>query len=927
MTRQSVERGAAEVKRGAGEPFAYAALDGLSEHVAVLDARGVIIAVNRAWREFADANSPAPAGLCEGANYFAVCASATGEGAEYAARFAAGLRAAIAGELNEFTLEYPCHSPTEKRWFIARAKRFEFEGEARAVVTHANITARKEAEEERERLMRSLEAERARLAYLFTHAPSFVAVLSGPDHVFEFANPRYLELVGGRDVLGKSVREALPEIERQGYFELLREVFRTGRPHAGRGVRVLLRRESGREEEHFLDFVYQPMFDADGAVSGIFVHGVDITDHKRAEARARASEERYRTLFTSIDEGFCVAEVLFDDAGRGIDHRIIEVNPSFEKLTGIPVEAVLSGKTVRELVPNIEAHWSEAYGRVLTTGEPERFVSGSEALGRWFDVYVFRVGRAEERKVAILFNNVTDRMLAEERLRESEERLRAIFEASRDGILVEHDERAVYVNSSYARMFGYEGPEDLIGENVSNVVAPEDAERLLDYGRRRLRGEAAPAAYEFRGRRRDGTPVEVEASVSTHEAGGKVYITTAARDISERKRAEEALRQSESKYRLLMEQASDGIHTYDLRGRIVETNSKLCEMLGYDREELLRLNVADLIPPEDLAAAPIRFDSLQAGETVLAERRLLCKDGTLLPVEISGRMISDGVLQSIVRDVSERKRAEEALREAYADLERRVEERTAELASANETLRAENAERLRAQEARRELLRLLVTAQEEERRRISQELHDQMGQQLAALMMGLKTLNAESYGRQPALSTLRQLQELTDQLSREVHTLAWGLRPPALDDLGLRTALFNYVEEWAERSRVEVDFHSSGFEGGRLPFAHETALYRIAQEALTNILKHSGADRVSVILERRADHVLAVVEDNGRGFDVDALAAPTARGRRLGLLGMRERAELLGGTLNVESTQGIGTSIFVRIPVAEGAEGGDHHLG
>ena len=193
---------------------------------------------------------------------------------------------------------------------------------------------------------------------------------------------------------------------------MLGEVFRTGRPHAGRGVRVLLRRESG-QEERFLDFVYQPMFDADGKVSGIFVHGVDVTDHKRAEARARASEERYRTLFSSIDEGFCVAEVLFDASGRGIDHRIIEVNPAFEKLTGIPVEAVLSGKTVRELVPNIERHWSETYGRALTTGEPERFVSGSEALGRWFDVYVFRVGCAEERKVAILFNNITDRRLAD----------------------------------------------------------------------------------------------------------------------------------------------------------------------------------------------------------------------------------------------------------------------------------------------------------------------------------------------------------------------------------------------------------------------------------------------------------------------------------------------------------------------------------
>ena len=764
---------------------------------------------------------------------------------------------------------------------------------------------------------------RPRLAYLFAHAPSFVAVLRGPRHVFEFANPPYLELIGGRAVSGKPVRAALPEIEGQGYFEQLDEVFRTGRPHAGRGVRVLLRRESGREDERFLDFVYQPMFDPDGGVSGVFVHGVDVTEHKRAEDRARASEERYRTLFTSIDEGFCVAEVLFDALGRGVDHRHVEVNPSFEKLTGIPVEAALSGRTVRELVPNIEAQWSETFGRVVTTGEPERFVSGSEALGRWFDVYAFRVGRAEERRVAILFNNITDRRLAEERLRESEEQLRAIFEASRDGILVEHGERAVYVNDSYARMFGYGGPEELLGEHVSNVVATEDVERLLDYARRRQRGEPAPVAYEFRGRRKDGALIDLEASVSTHAVAGKTYITTAVRDISERKHAEEVLRQSEAKYRLLMEQASDGIHTYDLSGDIVETNTKLCEMLGYTREELLRLNVADLIPPEDLAAAPLRFGELQSGRTLLTERLLRRKDGTLLPVEISGRMIREGVLQSIVRDISERKRAEDALHEAYGELERRVEERTAELARANETLKAENAERLRAEEARRDLLGRLVMAQEEERRRISRELHDQMGQQLAALMMGLKTLGTESYGRRSSLDTLRRLEGMTDELSREVHTLAWDLRPPALDDLGLEAALANYAEEWAERSRVSVDFHSAGFAGGRLPLTHETAVYRIAQEALTNVAKHSGADRVSFILERRSDHVLAVIEDNGGGFDAEAALSAAGRGRRLGLLGMRERAALLGGTINVESAPEAGTTLFVRIPFdARGGGGG-----
>jgi PAS domain S-box-containing protein len=924
VIRQADEERASGAARGDAERFAYATLDALSEHVAVLDARGTVVAVNRAWREFARANSMSQEGLSEGANYFDACERAKGVGAADAARFAEGLRAVVAGELDEFSLEYPCHSPSERRWLIARATRFEFEGEIRAVVTHANITARKLAEEatrfrshlldtveqaviatdsggtitywnhfaeklygwpaaeiigrnimevvlpeeaqgravgimsrlqegqswsgeftvrrrdgktfaayitdapifddegevvgvvgistditerkraeaERERLLRYLEAERSRLASLFAQAPAFVAVLRGPEHVFDLANPPYLQLIGHRDVIGKPAREALPEVEGQGFFELLDEVFQTGQPHVGSGTRVLIRRETeGQPEEVFLDFVYQPMLDADGLVSGIFVHGVDITERKRGEDSLKQLSKRVERQLHTFD-------------------------------------AVVS--SVQDFI-----YMFDLEGRFTYINKP--------LLDLWQKTFEQAVGKN-------FYELDYPADLAERLQRQIQE--------------VITTRRPVKDETPYTSAFGTRGYEYIFVPLVSA----------------------------------DGA-VEAVAGVT--------------RDITERKQAEEALRQSERKYRLLLEQASDGIHTYDLRGNFIETNPKLCEMLGYTREELLRLNVRDIIPPEDLARAPIRFDELQAGRTLLTERHLLRKDGTLLPVEISGRMIQDGVLQSIIRDISERKRAEEELQKAYDELERRVEERTAELARANATLKEENAERLRAEEARRELLLRLVTAQEEERRRISRELHDQMGQQLAALIMGLKALDADSHGRQSALHTLRQLQQLTDQLAREVHTLAWGLRPPALDDLGLHTALYNYVEEWAERSRVPVDFHSAGFEGVRLPLSHETALYRIAQEALTNVFKHSGADRVSFILERRGDHVLAVVEDNGRGFDVEAPAEAPAKGRNLGLLGMRERAALLGGTLNVESAHGAGTTVFVRIPVAaDGDEGG-----
>jgi signal transduction histidine kinase len=141
------------------------------------------------------------------------------------------------------------------------------------------------------------------------------------------------------------------------------------------------------------------------------------------------------------------------------------------------------------------------------------------------------------------------------------------------------------------------------------------------------------------------------------------------------------------------------------------------------------------------------------------------------------------------------------------------------------------------------------------------------------------------------------------------------LRPAALDDFGLDMALRRYASEWSEHNGVAVDFHSQGVEAHRLPTEVETTLYRITQEALTNVLRHAKAQRVGVILERRPDHVLLIVEDDGRGFDAQAvLNAADAHGK-LGLLGMQERVMLANGTIEIESAPGAGTTMFVRIPL------------
>jgi signal transduction histidine kinase len=162
------------------------------------------------------------------------------------------------------------------------------------------------------------------------------------------------------------------------------------------------------------------------------------------------------------------------------------------------------------------------------------------------------------------------------------------------------------------------------------------------------------------------------------------------------------------------------------------------------------------------------------------------------------------------------------------------------------------------------------------------------------------------------------LEGLTDSLMRDIHRLAWELRPAALDDFGLEMALRRHVDEWAALSAVPVDFHSQGMGSSRLPPQFETTLYRITREALTNVFRHANAKRVSVLLERRADHVSLLVEDDGQGFDATAtLRAPATQGK-LGLLGMLERATLAGGSVQIESKPGAGTTVFVRIPLGGG---------
>jgi signal transduction histidine kinase len=222
----------------------------------------------------------------------------------------------------------------------------------------------------------------------------------------------------------------------------------------------------------------------------------------------------------------------------------------------------------------------------------------------------------------------------------------------------------------------------------------------------------------------------------------------------------------------------------------------------------------------------------------------------------------------------------------------------------------------RSQADRDELQRQLAGAQEAERRRISRDLHDTLGQTLAALALGVRAVRDAAPLPERAVNRLDHVQRMADELGRQLHELASRLRPTALDDLGLAAAAGQLAADWSARTGVAADFQLVG-PATRFPAEVETALYRVVQEALTNAAKHAGATRVAVVLGRNGGDATAVIEDDGAGFNADGTGAAAARGRR-GLLGMRERVTLVGGTLTVESAPGQGTTVIARIPLPPG---------
>ncbi len=418
---------------------------------------------------------------------------------------------------------------------------------------------------------------------------------------------------------------------------------------------------------------------------------VDITQQKESELKLKASEEKYRGIFETMDQGFSIIEMIFDSDNKPVDCVYIETNPVFEKQTGLKN---VTGKTARELIPNLEQHWFQIYGNVALTGEPNRFIEGSEALGRWFETSAFRLGDEGSKKVAVLFTDITERKKNEETLRYRKALLEAHNEANRDGlILVDARGKIISYNKSFIDIW----------RMSKDIVDSKDDDRALAFAMSRLvnpqqfidkvkwlyehPSETSVDELEYL----DGRIVERHGYSVLGDDGTYYAWAWTFRDITEQKAAAAAIIESETRFRNMAEATEVLIGVADEKSNVTYFNKAWVGLTGRPMKDLLKLGWADLLHPDDkdrVINIYLSAFAKQADYTV--EFRILNKTGEYrwLLAKVPARFHPDGTFAGYISasvDITEQKSFTE-------ELEEKVKSRTEELQSKNIQLENANAE-------------------------------------------------------------------------------------------------------------------------------------------------------------------------------------------------------------------------------------------
>ncbi len=752
----------------------------------------------------------------------------------------------------------------------------------------------------------------------------------------------------------------------------------------------------------------------------------EIAERARTEKALTESEQRLRGILANSPD-----TVYTIDLSSG---KTIFLNrDEFCGFTRSELEA--PGSILSAVHPDDLMLVKESWQQARNKGEAspvEYRLRRKEGEFEWIEQRVTVLARNPDgspRQLLITLNLVTERKRAEQAQREAELRYRALFEQTHDAVFIlDPQGRHLATNQRATDLLGYSF-EEMQKLSVREISAElTESEAVLA---RLLRGEHVPL-YERRFRKKNGdvVPVEIDVGLVRDASGNPLHVQSVVRDISERKRAEKALRESEQRLATIVETVPDGIVIVNREGRVSFANDFAQRTLGLTRSALARRTYDDPqwkitttdgkpFPHEELPFARV----MQTGKTVLGvEHAIQRPDGVRVMLSVNASPMRDdnhnlvGMLASIT-DITERTRAEEALRaseecfsaafrlspipmaiyrptdghivdindafintfgytraetiehttyelQLFADPKdrdtiRRILQEHGSLENFEFDLRKKSGqiatvlnsaklidfggekhflslilditERKRAEQERETLLqeiqhsreqlqvlsRQLIEAQENERRNIARELHDEVGQVMLAVKTNLETIQ---FAPEPATLNARLAESvgIVDRALEQLRVLALNLRPSLLDDFGLAPALEWFLERQARGAHFKIIFHSDLPEM-RLPAIIETTGFRVVQAALANVARHAQAKRVDVTLcwMPAARELELRVRDDGIGFDVPAALARARHGASLGLLGMQERVRLAGGAIAIESTPGQGTEICARFPIKD----------
>ena len=457
--------------------------------------------------------------------------------------------------------------------------------------------------------------------------------------------------------------------------------------------------------------------------------------------------------------------------------------------------------------------------------------------------------------------------------------------------------RYIYSSQGVEKTIGYPANE-VLGRNFYDFF-PDNEREILKESRLKMMAEKIMiSGLENHLIHKDGQEVIVEICGSPFfdDAGHWLGYRGVDHDISARKSAETALHESEEKFKTIFEESPIGIILFDAQGRLVVANQSYLDIFGIPDFSLVKgINLFDSPNLSDDTMTELHKNGASRREMRYDFEKL--KKSKYFKTEKSGHIYID-ILLNLLGD-----KGEDSFKGYLLQIQNITKRKCAEASM-------------------RELSQKLISAQEEERQRISSDLHDNLAQDLSTLKIGLETL---FYDWPDAPDMLLQkasnLSGMVNKTIAQIREIAYGLRPPGLDQLGLIRTIRRYCEEFSEKNRINVDFFSAGMEDLALDFGMEISLYRFAKEALNNIKKHADASQVNIRLVASHPNIILRIKDNGKGFNTRKRLVEAIGEKRMGLWSMEKRIDFLNGTMEVESNFLGGTQIVIEIPLKEDKNG------